>query len=254
MKQFIQPGLYCLRSQSALLACGIISSMVLSTTSFALNPMQGPYAGVLVEISHGSTNYQTQYINNGTTYSGAVDSNPIGGGGGANLGFRIQNFRIEAEALYNYNGTSSVTVGDCTIRSPKTSTPSGTCPAALTNAALGFNGSTTTMYGFVNGYYDFLTYGNDAITVPYLGIGLGGARVRNSVNFVNTNTSASIGNSVYKTSTAIQGIMGLSFFIDDYAWLGIDYRYTSTYTVNNLNSARVVLNAINFNLNCAFGG
>lgn len=239
MKQFIQLGL--------------ISTLALSHSVFAVNPVQGLYGSIFGEVSHGPSDHTIHFTRDNMALVGTVKSNPLGGGGGAALGYRIQQFRLEGELLYNRIAYDTLTIGSCVLQSPNVLTPVGTCPQdGYQRDAVGFNGSTAAFYGFFNGYYDFVTYEGEASFVPYVGLGIGGAQVKNSRNFVNTNTLASRGNSSTSTSAAMQGILGVSFYLDDFTWAGMDYRYVTTNNLQDFGNTRYAINTLNFNINFSF--
>lgn len=258
-----------------LIQLSILSSLALTNIAFALNPIPGLYGGITAAVSHGPTNYTRNFegtlpiVNQSFSIPGTVNYNFVGGGGGAVLGYRMQSFRIEGEAFYNYIGTSTMTVGDCTLESPTVQTPTGQCNPIFKNTGLGFNGSSGAFYGMVNGFYDFYINDQDENPlVPYVGLGIGMASVKNSVNFVDTIINQSIGGNVTSHAGAAQLIVGVSYFLDDYAWIGVDFRYLSTGSLNNKtatfhsqdvinfpasqNTSRYSVEAINFNVSASF--
>lgn len=232
----------------------LISSLALSPSVFALNPVQGFYGGLMAEASHGPTTHIIEFTHDNLLFTGTVNYNQIGGGGGLVLGYRIQNYRIEGEFLYNRVSYDSLKIGACTLQSPSVTTPTGICPQDnFQSSGLGFNGSTAVAYGMINGYYDFVSYGSENYVVPYLGFGLGESRVKNSSNFVNTSNLNSRGYSETFNSPAAQVILGVSFYMDDYTWAGMDYRYLTTNTIKNFANTRYGISTLNFNVNFAFG-
>jgi hypothetical protein len=221
-------------------------SLTLSTLSHASNPIQGFYGGVIAGISHGPAHYD--YIDTVTlfsatapstpirsgTYSSIVNNSLIGAGGGGHIGYRLNSFRLEAEGFYNYTSAGTVSLIDCTLESPAVLTPTGDCTnyPLLKENGVGFNGSTGAFYGLFNVYYDFVGLADeqaDHSIIPYIGLGIGAARIRHSRNFVDTiDPQTSIGISEAASAGAFQGILGVSFFLDDYAWIGVDLRYLRT--------------------------
>lgn len=233
MKQFVRLSLF--------------SSLFIGNFSFALTPLPGIYVGILGEISHNSS---TQFNDTfeGVPFSGTLNYNPVGAGGGGVVGFRIQKFRLEGEVLYNWVGYESITIGNCTLLSPNLVTPTGQCPnAALQN--IGFNGSSSILYGLFNVYFDFFTDGADTQIVPYLGIGIGGARVRSGPSFTDTITKFSAGGNITSSTGAAQGIVGISYYMDDFTWAQFDYRYLTTNTVHDFSNNRFAINTLNFGIN-----
>lgn len=234
---------------------------------FALNPKDGFYVGVRAGIDRGPATYRGLFtssatVPSGVIFEGTVHNSMLGGGGGAMLGYRLRNFRMEGEGFYNYTSADNLEMVGCRLQSPTVLTPTPVpCPgneAFFSSNRIGFNGSTSVFYGMVNGYYDIVAYDNEDVSfAPYVGFGIGRAYGRNRVNFVNTTTvvnRTSFGNSNARSSGAAQFILGISYYLDDYTWIGTDYRYVSTGVIKDtLNgNHRYVLNMLNFNINFSF--
>lgn len=266
-----------------LIQISFASSVLFSGAALAVNPIQGFYGGLLSEGSRGPD--LTFGIAPTLTFApggivpiiipltnATVSFNTLGGGGGAVLGYRIQNFRVEGEVLYNRISYSMLkTGGGCNIQTPGIATPTGTCPATyynpqgtiptITNTlGLGFDGSASGIYGMINGFYDFITYDGESNWAPYLGLGIGYARITNSARFYYNNIQLG-GLDAMGSSTAAQGIIGISYFMDDYMWASLDYRYLTTNTINltentnntnNSGNPRYALNTINLSVNFSF--
>jgi opacity protein-like surface antigen len=247
-----------------LIQLGIISNLLISSTAFALNPVQGFYVGLLAGISHGPASNQVAFLEDGQIFTGKVTYSSVGGGGGATLGYKLSHFRLEGELLYNRFSTGPLTVdpGGCTIENHNISTPTGVCTPVMYDRfrakALGYSGSSSVTYGLINFYYDFFSSDSDALVVPYVAIGIGQARIKNFNNLINTNTLVSRGfDKESVNSTAIQGILGLSYYMDDFTWAGMDLRYTTTKSLPQIQDSVVLnksyaLTALMFNINFAF--
>ena len=233
--------------------------LLISTTTFALNPVQGFYIGLLGEMSSGPGSYTLEFreLPDPTVFVGQVNNSRISGGGGGMLGYRYQNFRLEGEVLYNWVSSGTLTIADCTLQSPAVQTPTGNCVGLdrFDQNLLGFNGSVAATYGLVNAYWDFINYNSDSGVFPYVGLGVGYAQIINRGNFVKTNFvrgSPSHGTNSSFTSIAAQGILGVGMFLDDFTWGGMDYRYLSTNTIKNYGNSRYAINTINFTISLAF--
>lgn len=242
-----------------LIQLGLLSNLLINSTAFAVNPEQGFYLGLLGEMSSGPANHEIAFIEppDPTIWVGKVDNSRIGGGGGAMLGYRYHQFRVEGEFLYNWNGSGSVDIGDCTLQSPIVQTPTGICPQDHFQANnLGFNGSVATMYGLANVFWDFINYDSDNTSVfPYVGLGIGYARLTSRGNFIRnyyTLDVTSRGSSRTFTSGAAQGILGLGLFMDDFTWAGMDYRYLTTNTLKDYGNKRYAINSLNFTVSLSF--
>lgn len=229
-----------------LIKFGFISGLILSGSAYALEPVQGFYLGILGEISHAS-NSQIDFVINQIPYNAQVSLGPVGGGGALSIGYKVNSFRLETELLVNVNTFTQAKVGSCTLVSPNVVSPQGVCPAFVTNNGLGFKGNTTGAYGLFNVIFDFLPGPeSDRLLVPYIGLGLGGAMIRTKAQ-VQTNkfattldpsltTPVSVSKNMSKSGFAGQGIIGLSYYMDDYATIGMDFRYVSTQTSKNSNA------------------
>jgi opacity protein-like surface antigen len=242
---------------------GLLSSLLFGiTSSYAVNPVQGLYLGLIGEMSKGPSTHEEVFIESGAIFTGTVNNNPIGGGGGLVLGYRYNQFRIEAEGLYNLIGSDTMAISNCTLQSPTVLTPtpydSSICSQDnFYENRLGFNGSVSVIYGLINVVYDIIDYESDKNIFPYVGAGIGFASLKNQVNFVQTvippnNSPNSHGTSTLFSSTAAQAILGVGYFMDDYTWAGIDYRYLTINTLENYGNSRYAINSINFNVNLSF--
>lgn len=258
-----------------LIRLGAISTLAFNSVAFAFEPIQGFYVGLNALLSSGPSTYDRTFAligPNGTEVplgTAEVSNNYVGGGVGAEIGFRWQSFRLEGQAFYSYIGTRTLTQGTCTLVTPGIETPIGECSTFLDNLEVGFNGSTGVMYGMFNLYFDIynLSSDPDSRIVPYIGIGVGAANVKTSVNFVSASLDRSVGGSISSTVPAGQIIFGVSFFMDDYAWIQADYRYVTTGTIDSANqffsknnvairdtldSRSYAINALMFSINFSF--
>lgn len=242
-----------------LIKLGLISNLLIGSSAFAVNPEQGFYLGLLGEMSSGPSNHEIAFIEppDPTIWIGRVQNSRIAGGGGAMLGYRYNQFRVEGEFLYNWNGSGEVDIADCTLLSPIVKTPTGICPQDHFQANnLGFNGSVAAMYGMANVYWDFINYeSNNSSVFPYVGLGVGYAQVTSRGNFVRNYyavNSYSHGTSSTFSTTAAQGILGVGLFMDDFTWAGMDYRYLSTNTLKDFGDKRYVINTLNFTVSLSF--
>jgi opacity protein-like surface antigen len=239
-----------------LIQFSMISSLLLSAQASALNPIGGFYGGIMAEVSHGPSNEEVYFLEDDLLFHGTVDYQPLSGGGGGFIGYKYNHFRLEGEILYNRISTGPLTVGSCTLESPNVQTPTGTCPTPeydhFQAKALGYSGSSSAVYGLVNAYWDFFSYTGETFVVPYVGVGVGRAQIKNGNNFINTVNLYSHGHTVTTTSNAYQGILGLGYYMDDYTWASMDYRYLSTQNTSTLVDNSYALNTLNFTINFAF--
>jgi hypothetical protein len=233
---------------------GLLTNLLLSSSAFAVHPEQGFYLGLLGEVSTGPTDYQLSFTHRptGNIYTGTVNNSRIGGGGGAMLGYRYHNFRVEGEFLYNRYSSGSIEGYGCILYSPVSN--SSICGSY---SDLGFSGSVAAMYGLANVYWDFINYENDNGSVfPYVGLGVGHAQITNRGEIVKdyyyVNRTTSQGASDRFSSSAAQGILGVGLFMDDFTWAGMDYRYLTTNTLKDFGNKRYAISTLNFTVSLSF--
>lgn len=226
--------------QDRLKLLGLTSLFLAPGALYAINPVQGWYGGILLGVSYSpKMNIAVSPPLLGLPTTANLSYSVFGDIAGE-VGYRFCQYRAELELLFNNNPYNQLRYDTFTISSPKTSTD------------LRMKGQTNTGAVMVNGFYDFLTFGGTTSFVPYLGLGVGYAYISNTAKFYFDNTL--IPNTNYsKTSSApaAQGIIGLSYFLDDYTAFGLDYRYFSTKTVSPFTS-RQVINSINIGFSGAF--
>ncbi|RUR06182.1 hypothetical protein [Legionella sp. km772] len=243
---------------------GLLSPLFLSTSLFALKPIDGFYGGLLGEISHGPSGDEIYFHEGGMLFHGNVEYSPVSGGAGFMLGYKYKHLRGEGEFLFNRISTGPLTVGTCTIESPDVVTPTGLCPPGIYDGfkakALGYSGNSTAIYGLFNVIWDFYSEEEHSDVAPYLGIGAGMASIKNGSSFINTNTDYSHGQTHNSSGIAYQGIVGISYFMDDFTWCSMDYRFlttnrkpdTTTDVGSLLPSKTYLLNTFNLTINAAF--
>lgn len=223
-----------------------------STAIYATKPVPGPYAGIMLGASYApglkfhfinpvvtnpSTGAVISYTGGHTADTGDVSYNAFGNFAGM-FGYRICQYRVEAELLFNSSPITKISANDITI-------------TRTTSSSIYLKGQTNFGAVMVNGFYDFYTPGVETSSViPYVGVGIGYGSLRNSFKLY-TKTPTTKGTYIPGTNIsssgstpAAQGIIGLSYFLDDFAALSLDYRYLSTKTVQPFDS-RYTLNSIN---------
>ncbi len=253
-----------------LIKVSLLSPLLWSTSLFALEPIDGFYGGLFAEVSHGPSGQEIYFHEDLMLFHGNVEYSPISGGAGFMLGYKFRHLRAEGELLFNRISTGPLTVGTCTIQSPNVTTPTGVCTPVLYDGfkakALAYSGNSTAVYGLFNGIWDFYSSEGDSGVAPYVGFGAGMASIKNGSSFINTNTDYSHGQTHKSSGIAYQGILGVSYYMDDFTWCSIDYRYlttnrkadsgttavTSTTAPPNLPSKNYTLNTFNMTINVAF--
>jgi hypothetical protein len=220
---------------------GILSLLCLNlfnlSSSFALSPNNGVYGGLNLGASYVpalSATFLSPFIQNQLATNGAYASyfqqNGITstvdaqlnysnfGQIGGQLGYRWDQFRLELEYFYNQTNYGSIQVNNKTILSTNT-----------TSQAY-FKGATTTNAGFVNFLVDMLPpLYVDSNFAPFIGVGVGYAYLKNDPTFYLTKQNVS-GYEYNKTRTKYAGqvMVGALWFMDDFSYFGLDFRYFST--------------------------
>lgn len=246
---------------SLCLLCG------LQAPSFAIKPVQGMYAGVFLGPTYTQnidfsfnpstipqfTAFATSLNTALETYFGLslpvenLDTDIAGqlkysilGGIGGQIGYRFcEKYRLEFEVLYNNNPFNELQL----------TLPNGytlKIDSSSSNPYFHIGGDTNTGAGMVNFIYDFLLPSRDGYSAiaPYIGLGVGYAYVQNSLqfhygtNYVDQVTSGAAPATLYEedftqahSTYAGQGIIGLSYFMDDFCWLSLDARFFATKSV-----------------------
>lgn len=234
----------------------------LSSASWALNPVDGNYAGVFLGPSYspGSSftlDQPASFIgpNASVSFQSGSIQHSVLGDVGIDIGYRFcTNYRLEIEGFYNNNHFKSLKLNDLSYSSPYF-TPgyvntSVTFSNVENSSDAHIQGDTNTGAGMINAYYDLFIPGQDGYSsvVPFVGLGVGFSYVQNALQFyraqlpntTETNDSREIFE-VWQKRTALAGqIMGgLNYFMDDLTWFALDLRYwatksntpTSTYTI-----------------------
>lgn len=216
-----------------------------SASSFALEPPTGPYGGIVLGGSYAfpiSLTSTSGYLND--AYNKYPDfANLVGnlqknasakvtysfmGMLGAQLGYRYENFRAEAQFMYNSNNFDTLNVNNIKIRSNK-------------NKSVYVSGQSNIYGGLANFYYDLLPPANvEAQLAPFVGFGVGYVQIQNNFH-LNIGTTQipnpnPITNVTFLPSTSAaagQLIGGLLYFLDDFSFFGLDCRLFSTANINN---------------------
>jgi opacity protein-like surface antigen len=242
----------------------LLSSFITSTPMYAVDLTQGFYGSLFGEVSHGPSSDNTIFTEDGSAFHGVVKFSNISGGAGFTLGYRYNQFRAEGEFLFNRISTGPVTVGTCTIENVDVVSPTGICTPGVYDSfqakGLGFSGSSTALYGLINGIFDLEMFDSTTNVTPYLGVGFGTVSIKNGTSFINTVAGTSHGYTPTSRSTAMQGILGVSYYMDDYTWATMDFRYlaASRKALSNHVDAEVIpskaynLSTLNFGVGFAF--
>lgn len=240
----------------------LTTALVFNTASYALDPVQGFYGGIFFggSLASGVNFNLTQQTNQAALMNGKLSYSPSFNGGGE-LGYRINQFRVEGELFYNNSPYKTITIGGHQFTTRKS------------GSGFRYKGQTGTAAIMINGIFDAFFIGEDSNIVPYAGIGLGYARVENGIKFycnhINVGTSTiQINNDKsctltpnpngvdtnFKTSSyagAAQAMLGISYYMDDYVMLGLDVRQFSTRTIKAF-SHKVQFTTLNLSFNGAF--
>lgn len=229
----------------------ITALLLLNSSAYALDPVQGFYGGIFAGGSYTPSitfKFYNPYIH--SISSGTLSHLAYLNGGGQ-VGYRFDQFRAELEPFINYNPYNSITVNGLKIHKFKKKFSTPNTPY--------LQGHTTTVALMVNGYYDLFDISEQSNYVPFVGLGVGYAAVQNAINFYVGNTSIPGTNfSERKELAALQGIIGVNYFMDDFTAIGLDFRYFTTqsgkYKLNSItqSSLRTQFATLNLSVNGAF--
>lgn len=157
----------------------------------------------------GRVDHDATASQNGKLAGNSDASELLGAQGG--FGYAFDN-GLRFEGVVGYRG------GDLTV-SP---TISGTLPGTQVSP----EGTAAIMDLMINGIYDFNA---DGTVRPYIGVGVGGTRIRakasNRITGVAPNLSASNGFSDTAAGLAWQGLAGIGFALSDRLTLDLGYKY-----------------------------
>ncbi|HBI21924.1 MAG TPA: hypothetical protein DDY37_04980, partial [Legionella sp.] len=220
----------------------LVALLLANGSSYALNPVQGWYGGVLIGVNYTpSSNFSRErtfpFISTTEPYtkqaplrasfaSNHLEYSTMGAVGGQ-LGYRCGKYRLEGQFLYNNSPYRSLRG---TVTGPEGQQTSFSIYAPSTSTGFRIEGSTDSGLGMLNGFYDFLPSDPRSNVAPYIGLGVGYAYFSNNLrvyyNEVNID-AARVKESI--SSPAGQAILGVSYFLDDFASFALDVRYfTST--------------------------
>lgn len=194
-----------------------MSCLLASSFSFALDPAQGWYGGLMLGVNYApevNLKATTPLVDSTTPITATISYNYLGDVGGQ-FGYRFDNWRTEAQFLYNYSPYNGLTVGNVFVSAN-----------TVTSRGVQFQGSTTTYGLLFNGIYDFYTLEDAAHFIPYVGVGIGGELVENELQF--NRSGAYVGRRNFNNRNynfAAQAILGLSYYWDDCTSLSLDARY-----------------------------
>lgn len=200
----------------------ITSCLVTATTAHAVNPATGWYGGLIAGANYAA-NLPFNYLNtSGELEAGQLGHNIMASIGGQ-VGYRwCDNYRAEAEFIFNNSPYSYLRLGDVSIHSPKSST------------GLRMNGKTDSGIATINLFYDvFADFSSNV--VPYFGIGAGYAYLKSDIKFYLNdvqvtadnyeNVVGAIPSNKSKSAPVGQAILGLSYYMDDFSYFALDARY-----------------------------
>ena len=210
--------------------------------TFAVDPVPGIYAGAMLGVSY-SPNIDFHLVNpyTGLLTTGGISQNILGDVGGQ-VGYRFKHFRVEGELFVNSNPYNSISFDDISVHK-----------AGNFNEGLGQKGQTTAVAFMVNAFYDFYSTNELSYFAPYLGLGIGYSVIQNKVTF-SYDQLATTDYTIAKTARlpAAQLIIGAGRFLDDFTFVGLDYRYLTTNTLDQPFTSRYKINSVNLTIGGSF--
>lgn len=243
----------------SILKAGLTTLLLSSSSVYALDPVQGIYAGIFLGGSKARAVNITaaipNLIINGASLAGTgrLDFGAFGDIGGQ-VGYRMDQFRVEGELSYNNSPYNSLTINGTKF------TKKGNSKHNTNATNPTFKGQTGIAALMLNGYYDNYSMFDQSCFVPYIGIGLGYANIQNRVDFYRGNVAIPNSSfSIRHNAFAGQAIIGTSYFMDDFTAFALDFRYFSTGAVPahygtfaSTNSVRFQYLALNLSFNGSF--
>ena len=219
--------------------------------TFAVNPTPGAYVGIILAGSYATSLSQNINVPQGYTTknsnlelisenyqanlgSGHYQANlayAIQGAVGGQIGYREDKFRGEIEIFYNSNPYSSLSL----------KTPDGTSyslSGSQTTTGAYMQGQTNTAAAVINLFYDMLPPDYiDSYFAPFIGIGAGVASVSNQIKLYYNQTQEFKSHTKTHNGLGGQVIVGALFFLDDFSYFSVDFRYftTTKYTQTAIN-------------------
>ena len=216
--------------------------LLASGAACAVDPVPGIYAGIMFGPSY-APDIDFTLINplTGIPTQGDISPSVLGNFAGQ-VGYRIKHFRMEGELFIDYNPYKSLEFDNITVQKTGKFT-----------TGLGMKGQTTALAFMLNGFYDFYSTNELSYFSPYLGLGIGYASIKNSVQFYFNDVSIP-GASISDTSNTpvAQLIIGAGYFVDDFTSVGLDYRYLTSTGLQAPFDTRFQLNSINLTINGSF--
>ena len=239
---------------------GLLALLLTNASAYAVNPVQGWYGGMLLGFNYTpSTNFTfpTTFVPPPEVI-GLIPAIPTHvditlnyktmGQIAGEVGYRCGNYRVEGQLGYNNSPYSSLKLEGSGGKSITLFAPS-------TSQHYTFEGSTDTISGMINGYYDFIPTEPDANLAPFVGLGLGYAYTQNVINmnfWYNSTEIREARISRTTTSPAGQVMIGASYFLDDFTAFSLDLRYFTTQKKSEVLQARVQVASVNLTFNGAF--
>lgn len=228
-------------------------SLIYGTTVNAVNPPRGWYGGVFLgPTMTNKITYPFKSPLTGADETGSMKYNVLGNIG-VDLGYRINKFRVEGEFFYNASPYDELTIGSVVIpHTSGTDAPASASTTPPTIEDLGMKGHTYTSALLINGFYDLFSHAEGSFWAPYVGVGIGYAHIVNNIKFYDNDVA--IGGSMTSSEVnkpAAQAILGINYFVDDFASFGIDFRYFATQKLEHLETGLRIA-SVNFTVAGSF--
>lgn len=197
----------------------ILAGLFFASHAFAIEPASGWYVSGFGGASYTPSIDFSISLLSSTPLPSSL-SYDILANGGLEAGYRCDHFRFAGEVMYNQNPYDNLVINGLSI-------PGNT--NSLTT--FGFEGYTGILAGFFNVYYDFFSEESESNFVPYVGLGIGYANVRNQLQFYYNQLL--LGENTESINGGIgQVIVGLNYFFNEQWAFGTDFRLMSTETLD----------------------
>ena len=215
-----------------------LASLLFFNSAYSAIPLEGWYAGLMLGPTQ-SFDFSFNLINplKGTPAAGQLSYNRSLNEA-VQIGYRYDKFRSEAQLVFNQSKFNQVQIDNLLINSQDNF------------HGLSLSGNTHYFAAMFNTFYEFYQEDVEVRFVPYVGLGIGYASIKNTLS-LRYNQRQIFGRNDSASAPMGQAIAGINYFFTDTYSLGLDYRYMSTPNHKTLNTS-VSVEAINAVFNVSF--
>lgn len=212
--------------------------ILMQSVAYAVTPVDGVYFGGTFGARYQAIIYDFKYK---PLKPFKPDlGNKLGFNGGIQVGYRFfERYRVEGELIYAMNKNRFIR-------------QNGVIYAPTKNQSL--NGSMTTVGILLSGYFDFFFHKKHSANdiAPYLGLGLGYSVIQTSIKSGCSGCQKLEFNAGNKPAPIAQGVLGVSYWLDDFTMLGLDYRFLGYGKIQQYNVNKGYSQNVNLTMNFSY--